>query len=1112
VSSPRPAALQLDEVRPGDRGRVGVKAAALAALRQSGLPVPGGFVLAADAAERAGDVVREAYARLGGRVAVRSSSTAEDLAGASFAGQYATRLDVSGEHAVLDAVAECLGQTARAAAYAAALGAPDGRMAVLVQRFVEPRVAGVVFTRHPIDPSLLLVEAHAGRGEELVSGRVTPTAYEVERSSGAPREDVAGPLSLSELLQIVELALAAERLFGAPQDVEWALGEAGPALLQSRPISVASVAGLPRAARRLTRANIGEVLPGPVAPLTWTSVVAFLERGFLQVAREAGLVRGELAAPFLVHYRQRAYLNLSLCLEVGTRLPGVSAADAERLLFGQLPAVGPAAPARRAWRALPSLARIALRLAGLSRRLPREIEAVQRSLATWPGRERLAAADWDSLPGLWSAFLRAGDQVARVHVISSGACGLRLALLRAALRRVPGDPSDLANRLLSGLDDVASVRPTLELEALAAAWRGRIEVQAFVEEAGAPPEGLSVALGGFLEEFGHRALSEADLRAPSWEDEPTPLHEALRALLREERPAGFAHAARATARRADLESVLHRLGPLRAAVARRFLDAAADAVRERELTKSLAVRVVAHGRRLVQRSAWLLLERQLLEAADDIHFLTVSELLARLAGAPAAPALLRRRRRAYERESRLEAPRDLDLDAPAALAAGPSTLSGTGVSAGIAEGPVRLARAGEHPELRPGEVLVAPVLDAALGPLLLRAAGAVVEMGGMLSHGAVVARELGVPCVVDVRGAVSRLRDGQRVRVDGDSGRVEPLSEDATPAGPIESAELPVADPSDERLHALEPDALARESVYFNAHDPAAGVSLVTSLGVRHGGRGEAVLTLLTPDGRLLFGLDLEPARCAADRVCVGGLEAWWSPTRLRFRGRLASAQPAAFPPGPLALLLAPRVHEVDLDLSFQPTTPAVDLVAGIGPELRRALVPLGRHHVEQSGLFRGRLIVDGRALALAASGSRDHSWGPRDWSAADHWRLFIGRLGDGLAFHALSVSCRGRRVAGGFVWDGRRARALQRVEHAVELQEGCVTGFDLELVARDGGRFLLRGDVERRVTIPVQAERRPLALLARGPYALLLHEHFTRYRAGGRTGHGMAELTERPA
>jgi hypothetical protein len=125
---------------------------------------------------------------------------------------------------------------------------------------------------------------------------------------------------------------------------------------------------------------------------------------------------------------------------------------------------------------------------------------------------------------------------------------------------------------------------------------------------------------------------------------------------------------------------------------------------------------------------------------------------------------------------------------------------------------------------------------------------------------------------------------------------------------------------------------------------------------------------------------------------------------------------------------------------------------------------------------------------------------------------LFTARLDDGRAFHGLSASCRGRRVAGGFLWDGGTAHALQRVEHSAERRDGRLTGFDLELTTRRGARLHLRGEVVGRVTIPVEPERRPLALLARGPYALRLHENFTRYRLGDHTGYGIAEITERSA
>jgi hypothetical protein len=202
----------------------------------------------------------------------------------------------------------------------------------------------------------------------------------------------------------------------------------------------------------------------------------------------------------------------------------------------------------------------------------------------------------------------------------------------------------------------------------------------------------------------------------------------------------------------------------------------------------------------------------------------------------------------------------------------------------------------------------------------------------------------------------------------------------------------------------------------------------------------------------------------------------------------------------------------VELDLLFEPATPAIDLTLALDPEERRALEPLGRHHVEQSGVFRGQLRLDGRSIGLEARGSRDHTWGRREWAAADHWRLFIVRFGEDLALHALSVSCQGRRAAGGFLWEAGQALALARVEHTLERRDGGLAGFDLEVQTRGGRRVQLRGDVVRRVTIPVQAETRPLAILSRGPYALLLHENFTRYRLGGREGYGVAELTERPA
>jgi hypothetical protein len=231
----------------------------------------------------------------------------------------------------------------------------------------------------------------------------------------------------------------------------------------------------------------------------------------------------------------------------------------------------------------------------------------------------------------------------------------------------------------------------------------------------------------------------------------------------------------------------------------------------------------------------------------------------------------------------------------------------------------------------------------------------------------------------------------------------------------------------------------------------------------------------------------------------------------LRAATRLSSHEASAFPPPPLPLVLAPRTVAAGVDLAFTPTTPAVDLCAGLPGDVLLSLGPLGAHHVEQSGTWQGTVSVDGRTFALSGTGSRDHSWGLRDWDAADHWRLFTVRLGDDLAVHALSVSVRGRLVEGGFVWRDGRAQRVTRVRCAPRREGAALRAFELEVAVAAGPPVRLTGTVWRSLTVPVQVERRPWRHLAGRPYRLLLQENFTRYEGAGRTGYGMAEITQRP-
>ncbi|HEY7511674.1 MAG TPA: PEP-utilizing enzyme, partial [Vicinamibacteria bacterium] len=532
---------------------------------------------------------------------------------------------------------------------------------------------------------------------------------------------------------------------------------------------------------------------------------------------------------------------------------------------------------------------------------------------------------------------------------------------------------------------------------------------------------------------------------------------------------------------------------------------------------SLAIALVDRARGLGRAAARQLVRAGRLPVEDDVFFLTRDELVAALGGAPLPLAAIARRRRAHEREAALPAPRVVDLRAdaadpdtvpvPADEPAGGPVLPGLGVSPGVGAGRARVVEGDEHERLEPGEVLVAPVLDAALGPALAAAAGAVAEVGGLLSHGAVVARELGVPCVVDVRDATRRIRTGDLVVVDGSRGRVTPLA--AAERGAEGAPRLVVASPGDEPFHALLDDPRARESVYVNAQDPARGLTVVASAGVRRGGRGEALAAIGLPDGRVLFRLDRAPARFGERRLTVGAITVAWDPPGLRVAGDCAPHEGAAFPPGPLPLLLAPRTARVALDLTFHAGTPAVDLAAGLPDDVRHAMRELAAHHVEQSGDWNGTVAVDDRAWRFQGTGSRDHSWGLRDWDAADHWRLFTLRLG-GLALHALAAAARGRLIEGGFVWRDGRLEPVTRLEYAAERDGGRVRAFSLE-VWTGASSLRLRGQVLRTLRVPVQPERRLWRHLAGAPYRLVLDEQFTRYELDGAQGYGMAEFTDRP-
>ena len=283
--------LRLDEITDAS---VGGKAYGLSRLAAMGLAVPPAFVIRDARAGSRPDDLDQHLRRIGDEVAVRSSAEGEDGAEASFAGQYDTVLGVSGIAALNAAIDHCVASATvdRARRYRQdQLGADSTTMNVVVQRMVDARVAGVVFTADPVSArrDLLVIDAVAGLGEALVSGRATPDHYAVNRTGDVVRRHLVGAaplLSDAEIAAIVQQARAAADHEGHPLDLEWAIDRASELFwLQARPITTLPADPnefdtiLPRPGDVLTISNVSEMMPGAVCPLTMSFTGAGIDHG-----------------------------------------------------------------------------------------------------------------------------------------------------------------------------------------------------------------------------------------------------------------------------------------------------------------------------------------------------------------------------------------------------------------------------------------------------------------------------------------------------------------------------------------------------------------------------------------------------------------------------------------------------------------------------------------------------------------------------------------------------------------------------------------------------------------------------------------------------------------
>ena len=765
-----------------------------------------------------------------GLLAVRSSALAEDGAKASYAGQFESVLGVRPQD-VAAAIQQvwASARSERVEAYRQSLGDAPTRMAVVIQALVEAEVSGVAFTADPVSRrgDVVVISAVLGLGEGLVGGELNA---DLQRVAGGVVESTlahkdralrrlpdggtayqpvdaalagAPALSQAEALELAARFKALERALGRPQDLEWALdADRKLRVLQARPITT-----LGGELRIWDNSNIVESYAGVTLPLTFSFARGVYEEAYIVFSRLLGVSQAvidghrELFSQRLAHIQGRVYYNLITWYGNLALLPfysinrgfmegmmGVEEALPDGLV--QAPAEGRVAGL---WRGAATLAGLARAWWGLDKAVAGFHARVQRSLGPLEA-EDIRLWDADRLARAFRGLER--DVLAHWHapLVNDLFAMISFGLLRKAVARWRPDlPAGAVNDLLSGEGGIISTEPLHALDALAGQAAADASLRALFEtvpDDAALLEALSVHpafLHGFqayLRRFGARCAGELKLETVIPRDEP----QAVLALLR---PRVLARRSGPAAKRDDLAlrlaaeaAVLGGLGWWRAFWFRRLLSQARRNIRHRENQRFERTRAFAVVRRIFQGIGRRLAEAGALGHPDDVFYLAKDEVFGALdgtasqAGLAALAALRRSEFAAYAAAApppdrfSTWGPLALAQVAPRPLAAARGALEGLGCCPGKVKAQVRVVLDPRQAKDLAGRILVAERTDPGWTLLFPCCAGILVERGSLLSHSAIVARELGLPCVVAVPGLLASLKDGDWVEMDGSSGRI----------------------------------------------------------------------------------------------------------------------------------------------------------------------------------------------------------------------------------------------------------------------------------------------------------------------------------------------------
>lgn len=799
----------------------GGKAKGLKLLMDLGLPVPDGFVLIhPDAGSLTDPLLKQHLSRLGDcPKAVRSSAVSEDSLEASFAGQFETFLNVSGNEEIRQAIIRCIEAASadRIRHYTQSrITNADLRISVIIQNMVPAKCAGVIFTADPVTHrrDKFIINAVPGLGEDLVSGKKDGHHYEVFRSGSNLEEALKSDgqlLTEDQIKELLDGARRAEEHFRHPVDMEWAIDELGSLFwLQARPVTTLDEVHYNEldtvkheSTDVWTLGNIGEMMPGVTTPLTYSVVVDAIDYGMTVLADKGGVFRlkNRKGYQYIQMFYNRLFINMTHMMDYAS---AIWLNKSENIQMALSVAVNPAI--RESWKA-PFVRRVfnfgkqstaVIRASSYLKKL-RILAAGFRIDTTLPARE------------LWVALGKGRQDVCigfGHHLITSGQSGTLYSAFMGIMtndKRLP-DSRDhhFATILFSNIPEIESANAVKSLEFFSQQIRNQASfssrfISATPEKAvdliryDAPQE-IQQLYREFITRHGHRCIRESELREKTWEEHQDHLMQLLQAKVRF---GDFQH--RTFDAQQEIRSTLKKLPFHKRLVFRILLPTARKAVARREISKALSIKMVnelrkgyrALAEKMIQDTGYgirdylsQIANREspvgLLDDTDQIYFLTHEEIGRLLdTGDRSLLEKANRRRKQLPETDKLQFNEVCfgipePIEKPVVVEVKEGQLHGTPVSSGKIKARVRIIhRLEDADNLQRGEIMVASFTDIGWTPYFSIISGLITEIGSPLSHGAVVAREYGIPAVVGVKGARSVLTNGEFVLLDGDRGIVE---------------------------------------------------------------------------------------------------------------------------------------------------------------------------------------------------------------------------------------------------------------------------------------------------------------------------------------------------